>query len=127
MRRSHWISAAVLWAVAALLAYLYRSELAAGTAGTALIVVLCFPPLVALYFLMHLLGEGAVLVVLVMAFKVVTLGRVRTELTVPGLSFPWHGFARAEDGTLVASENAMSLVAISAYAVVGLAIYFVFR
>ena len=123
MKLVRWTLVIILWAASALLAYFYRTDLAGSTAGVATLVVIFAPLGLVLYFLAHALGEGTSLLLLLMAFKVVTLGKVRTGLTRPGQSFRWHGFARASDGALVASENAMALVAITAYATVGLALY----
>ncbi|MDQ0607568.1 hypothetical protein QFZ83_001739 [Variovorax sp. W1I1] len=126
MTRTHWIVAAAIWVCAVLLAFAHRDELAASTVGTLALLALFAPAAIALYALVHVLGEGAVLLLFLGAFKVVTLGQVRADFGEAGLSFPWYGFARADDGALVASEAAMTLIAIAAYAVAGFIGYLFF-
>ncbi|WP_124460932.1 hypothetical protein [Variovorax sp. KBW07] len=127
MSRTRWTVAAFVSVGAALLALVYREELAASTLGSIALVALLAPALVTLYVLVHVLGEGAVLLLLLGAFKVVTLGQVRIGFPGAGMQFSWHGFARADDGSVVASENAMALIGIATYAVAGLAAYFFSR
>lgn len=126
MTRNRWIIAALVSAGATLLALVFKDELAASTAGIIALVVLLAPAAVCLYVLVHVLGEGAVLLLLLGAFKVVTLGRVRIGFPGAGLQFSWYGFSRADDGSLVASEDAMALIGIATYVAAGLAGYFIF-
>lgn len=126
MKRTHWIFATTAWAVIALLAFVLRDELAASMAGTVALVLVFAPAVLVLYFLVHGVGEGLTLLLLAGAFKVVTLGLVRTELTATVLHFPWYGFARSTEGAPVASENAVALIGIATYLVAGVAGYFFF-
>lgn len=124
MSRTRWTIAACVSIGATLLALVYREELAASTLGSIALVALLAPALVTLYVLVHVLGEGAVLLLLIGAFKVVTLGQVHIGFPGAGMQFSWHGFARADDGSLVASENAMALIGMATYAASGVAAYF---
>lgn len=124
MSRTHWTVAAFVSAGATLLGLIYKDELAASTVGSIALVALFAPAAVVLYLLVHVLGEGAVLLLLLGAFKVVTLGQVRIGFPGAGMQFSWYGLARADDGSLVASEDAMALIGIATYAAVGLAAYF---
>lgn len=126
MSRTRWTIAALVSVGATLLALVCKDELAASTAGIIALAVLFAPAVLTLYVLVHVLGEGVVLLLLLGAFKVVTLGQVRIEFPGAGLQFPWHGFAHADDGSLVASEDAMALIGVATYAAAGLAGYFFF-
>lgn len=124
INRSLWIFFVVAWLVAATTAFFYRDVLAASDFGNLVLIVLGFPPAFALYMLAEALGEGVVYLLVLAAFKVVTLGLVRTALTSQTLDFPWYGFARDGDGRLVASEACVYTIGFTAYATAGLGCYF---
>lgn len=126
MSRKHWLVAAFVSVGATLLGLLYKDELVASTVGSIALVALFAPAAVVLYVLVHVLGEGAVFLLLLGAFKVVTLGQVRIGFPGADMRFSWCGFARADDGSLVASEDAMALIGIATCAAAGLAGYFFF-
>lgn len=90
------------------------------------LVVLLLPLALGLYLLAEALGEGLIYILLIGAFKVVTIGLIRTEFTAGSLDFAWHGFARTSDGKLVASENAVAIIGVLTYLTAGAVWYFGF-
>lgn len=126
MSRTHWTVAAFVSVGATLLGLLYKDELVASTGGSIALVALFAPAAVVLYVLVHVLGEGAVFLLLLGAFKAVTFGQVRIEFPGTEMQFPWYGFTRADDRSLVASEDAMALIGVATYAAAGLVGYFFF-
>jgi hypothetical protein len=124
MSRTVWIVAVVAWIAAAAVAFVYRHTLLASISGTLALITLCLPVAFALYVLAEGLGEGVASLLLLVAFKVVTLGLIRTEFTAEAMSFPWYGFARTRDLHLVASEGAVAVIGVLVYTAIGVIWYF---
>jgi hypothetical protein len=115
LTRGLTVLAVAVWLVAAGTAFVYRDALAASNLGALALVVLAFPFVLALYMLAEAVGEGVVFLLVLSAFKLVTLGLIRTEFTSHALSFPWYGFVRDQDGRLVASEGCVYIIGIAVY------------
>lgn len=124
-KRTAWLTAAAIWTVLAITAWSFRDTLRASPAGVVAMGIIGLPPAIALYVVAEVVGEGVVHLLLWIPFKLVTLGRVRTELSEPDLTFDWHGFARNAQGQWVASQTAMALISLAMYAAAGTAWYLV--
>jgi hypothetical protein len=123
LTRSLSILAVAAWLVAAGAAFVYRDTLAASNLGALALIVLAFPFVVVLYMLAEALGEGVVFLLVLSAFKLVTLGLIRTEFTSYATSFPWYGLVRDQDGRLVASEGCVYIIGFAAYVAAGVGWY----
>lgn len=121
------IVAVVVWLVATGVAFVYRDALAASNLGALALIVLGFPFVLALYMLAQAVGEGVVFFLVLSAFKIVTLGIIRTEFTSHALSFPWYGLVDDQKGRLVASEGCVYVIGVSAYVVAGVGWYLWYR
>ncbi len=117
------ILAAAAWLVAAVVAFVYRGDLAASNLGELALIVLALPFSLVLYVVAETLGEGVVYLLVVSAFKLVTLGLIRTEFTSYAVSFPWYGFARDQFGRLVASDACVYIIGVAVYVTVGVSWY----
>jgi hypothetical protein len=125
MNRMVWVLVGGVSAVALLLVSVYRHELLDHTVGSIVLGVLALPALFVLYMVVHGIGEGIITLLLWLAFKVVTFGLIGT-FAEPRRGFPWYGLAREEGGGLVASEDAVAVVGLTAYAAVAVGCYFFF-
>lgn len=120
MPKGFWILCAVAWLAAATAAFIHRDALAATQLGKLALIILGFPLALALYTLAEGLGEGVVFLLMVAAFKVATLGLIRTEFASSRTpAFPWHGFARDLDGRLVASHGCVYVIGAAVYVAAG--------
>lgn len=108
---------------AAIAAFVYRDTLLASDIGKLVLIALGFPIAFALYILAEALGEGVVFLLMLVAFKLVTLGLIRTELTGYNEIFPWYGITRDHDGKLVASEGCVYVIGTLAYVTAGIGWY----
>jgi hypothetical protein len=122
-RRSVWLTIALAWLLATVVAFVYRDALKASPMGVVVLLVLAAPVALAIYAAVEALGEGVFYVLVLVAFKVVTLFQIRTEFTSEALAFPWHGFARGREGMLVASEGAIVFIGFMFYVVCGVVAY----
>jgi len=117
------IVAAIAWLAGAIAAFVYRDALLANDLGKLVLIALCFPIAFAMYMLAEALGEGLVFLLVLAAFKVVTLGLIRTEFTSYNKSFPWYGISRDHEGRLVASEGCIYIIGALVYVAAGIAWY----
>ena len=119
-RKQYLMVVAVICLLAALgILFVHGSGIARSALNIAVVAIVS----VLLYLIAHVLIEGGVLLALVAAFKLVTLGQVKTHFLYPDQIFPWHGFAKNQDGHWVASENAMGFVGFAVYLCLGAAAY----
>ncbi len=117
------IVATIAWLAGAIAAYVYRDALLASDLGKLVLVAMCFPIAFAIYMLTEGLGEGVVFLLVLAAFKLVTLGLIRTEFTSQNQTFPWYGIARNHDGKPVASEGCIYVIGTLVYVAAGVAWY----
>mgnify|MGYP000072320388 CR=1 FL=1 len=117
------ILAAAAWLVAAGAAFFYRDDLAASNLGELALIVLALPFALVLYVVAEILGEGVLFLLVMSAFKLVTLGLIRTEFTSYAVSFPWYGLARDQFGRLIASDACVYIIGLTVYVAAGVSWY----
>lgn len=121
------IIAFVLWLATSGVAMVYRDALVTRNLEIIAIVVLGLPLALAAYFILETVGqaiiEGILHFLCIAAFKIVTLGQIRTDFTSSGHNFPWYGIKRDHHGRLVAHEGCVVVTGLIVYAMIGLCCY----
>lgn len=116
----------ILWIAAAVAAFVFRRELGESPVGIGVLVVLFLPLVLLAWVVAEGLGDGVIQVLIWIAFKVVTLGLVQTELESAPARPLRFGFHRDWDGPLVASHGVVTLIGLAVWAIVAVTSFVVF-